>query len=202
MNSIATFDLVVLGALLVGALIGIVVGLLRASLLALSWAGAAVVTVYAFPYIEPIVNDALKPPMLANAVGGGVLFLVALIVLHLLSYSISDRVRGGRMRLLDRTLGLMAGLALPALALSAAFLFARDAVPTEWLENSRTRPLVEQGAKWIDRMIPPEFKLPGVERTPSTELKDLGDALPPARQVLRPPIAGQAAGSPDAKRAP
>ena len=43
MNSIATFDLLVLGALSVGALIGIIVGLLRASLLALSWAGAAVI---------------------------------------------------------------------------------------------------------------------------------------------------------------
>jgi uncharacterized membrane protein required for colicin V production len=162
----------------------------------MSWAGAAVGAVYLFPFVEPALHKAIQPPLLANAVGGGAIFLVLLIILHLLSYSIADRIRGSRLRLLDRTLGLIAGLVLPAVVLSAGFLFAHESVPPAWIEGSRTKPLVEQGAKWIDELLPPELKPPGGDKAPAGGLKDLGDALPPAGQMLRPPVAGQAADIP------
>ncbi|MSO71603.1 MAG: CvpA family protein [Alphaproteobacteria bacterium] len=190
MSSLSPFDMVVIGALALGALIGMVVGLLRGSLLTLSWAGATVGTVYLYPYVQPQLNKAIQPPMLAMAVGGGAIFLVLLITLHLLSYSISDRVRGSRMRLLDRTLGLIAGILLPAAVMSAGYLYGHESLPKSWLEGSRTRPLIEQGAKWVDQMLPRDFKLPGVERPSSAGLKGLGDALPSAAQLLRPTPTG------------
>lgn len=196
MSGFSPFDMVVIGALALGALIGLIIGLLRGSLLALSWAGAAVGTVYLFPYVEPYLHKSIQPPMLAMGVGGGAIFLVLLIVLHLLSYSISDRVRGSRMRLLDRTLGLIAGVLLPALIMSGGYLFGHESVPKSWLEGSRTKPLIEQGALWVYQMLPPDLKIPGIERPSSEGLKGLGDALPSAGRLLRPTPAGPADNNP------
>jgi membrane protein required for colicin V production len=195
-NSLATFDIIVIGVLAFGALIGFIMGLLRASLLALSWVGAAVGAVYLFPYAEPYLHKAIQPPMLAVGAGGGAIFLVLLIILHLLSYSISDRVHGSRMRFLDRTLGMIAGILVPAAILSAGYLYGHESVPKSWLEGSRTKPLIEQGALWIDQMIPPGFKLPGVEKPNSEGLKGLGNALPSAAQLLRPTQASRTESNP------
>jgi membrane protein required for colicin V production len=190
-SAIAPFDLIVIGSIAFGALVGLIVGLLRGGLLALSWAGAAAGTVFLFPYAEPHLHKAIQPPMVAIGVGGGAIFLFLLIALHLLSYSISDRVKSSRLRLLDRTLGLMAGVALPAAILSAGYLFGRESVPPSWMEGARTKPLIEQGAKWIDELLPPDFKIPGIDKPPSEELKGLGDTLPSAAQLLRPSQTGR-----------
>ncbi|MBT3399933.1 MAG: CvpA family protein, partial [Rhodospirillaceae bacterium] len=106
----SVFDIAVLAIIFLGALFGLVTGFVRGGLFVASWIGAGLITIYGLEHVSPISNQYINPAWLADLVAGGGLFIVALIVLHLLSHMLSGWVRAGRLNALDRSLGLLAGL--------------------------------------------------------------------------------------------
>lgn len=153
-----TFDLVILGLVFLGALFGLVTGFVRGGLFVASWIGAAVVTIFGYDRIRPFARDYIEPSWLADVIGGAVLFIAALVVLHLVSHMLSGWVRASRLNALDRSLGLIAGIAAAGVVISVAYLFLSDMwgeeAPPEWVETARTRPVVESGALWVRHMLP------------------------------------------------
>ena len=179
---VAIFDIVVIGSIAVGGLIGIITGFVRGGLFVLSWIGAVIATFYAYPYVEPVMREYIEPDLLADIVGAGAVFLIGLIALHLVGHIIGERVRKSRLKALDRFLGLLAGLATPTAAICFLYLFLADSLPPEWLLEARTRPLVEQGAKLIGRVLPDELRRQAGDALGRAEsgLQSLGAALPAA----------------------
>ena len=123
---------------------------------------------------------------------GSGLFIVALIVLHLLSHMLSGWVRAGRLNALDRSLGLLAGLATAAIVISIAFLFLSDIFddePPDWVENARTRPAVERGAILVKDLLP--ANIIGDTGAALERAQDRANDLDAARKALdrltRPP---------------
>ena len=154
---ISPFDLAVIGALLLGALTGLVTGFVRGGLFVLSWAGAGAITVFGFSTASPYSRQYIEPTWLADLAGGVVLFVVALIVLHLVSQLLSRWVRSSRLNALDRSFGLLAGLGAAAVAIAVGYLFLSDIWaedPPEWLEAARTRPVVESAALLVRDVLP------------------------------------------------
>lgn len=153
----SVFDIAVLAIIFLGALFGLVTGFVRGGLFVASWIGAGLITIYGLEHVSPISNQYINPPWLADLVAGGGLFIVALIVLHLLSHILSGWVRAGRLNALDRSLGLLAGLATAGIVISVAFLFLSDVFgddPPPWVDSARTRPAVEQGALLVKDLLP------------------------------------------------
>lgn len=151
------FDIGVLAILLLGALFGLVTGFVRGGLFVASWIGASLITIHGLGRITPFAETYIQPDWLAQIVAGAALFIVALVVLHLLSHILSGWVRAGRLNALDRSLGLLAGLATAAIVISVAFLFLSDIFgdePPGWVETARTRPLVESGALMVRELLP------------------------------------------------
>ena len=153
----SAFDIGVLVLLFLGALFGLVLGFVRGGLFVASWIGAGLVTVYGFERVHPIAQQYIDSKFLAQIVAGAALFIVALIVFHLISHMLSGWVRSGRLNALDRSLGLLAGLASAAIVISATYLFLSndlvdDAPP--WIEDARTRPAVETGALFVRDVLP------------------------------------------------
>lgn len=152
--SFTIFDVVVTSAIAVGGVIGIITGFVRGGLFVLSWIGAIIATFYLLPYVEPITHEYIEPDLLADIVGGGVVFLIGLIALHLVGHIISERVRKSSLKAFDRSLGLLVGLTTPTMVICFLYLFLATTMPPEWLLQSRTQPLIEEGAQFIGRVLP------------------------------------------------
>ncbi|MEP4377618.1 MAG: CvpA family protein [Alphaproteobacteria bacterium] len=167
------FDIAVLATIFLGALFGLVTGFVRGGLFVASWIGAGLITIFGLARVSPLAARYINPEWLADLVAGAALFIVALIVLHLLSHILSGWVRAGRLNALDRSLGLLAGLATAGIVISVAFLFLSDVFgdePPPWVENARTRPAVERGALLVKELLPAKV------------IGETGDALKRAQQ--------------------
>ena len=169
----SVFDIAVLAIIFLGALFGLVTGFVRGGLFVASWIGAGLITIFGLEHVSPIAAQYITPEWLAGLVAGAALFIVALIVLHLLSHMLSGWVRAGRLNALDRSLGLLAGLATAGIVISVAFLFLSDVFgddPPPWVETARTLPVVERGALLVKEILPAKI------------IGDTGNALERAQQ--------------------
>lgn len=186
----AIFDIIVIAAIGIGGLIGFVTGFVRGGLFVLSWFGSMVVTVYAFPYAKPIARENFGGELATDLATAAAIFLVALILLHLISHVAGERVRRSRLNALDRSLGLLAGLGTPMVILCLAYLVVVDSMPEEWLEEARTQPLVEQGAVWLRSVLPENLREQTDEllRDGRGALRGLNEGLPPAQLLLEPRV--------------
>jgi membrane protein required for colicin V production len=156
-GGISGFDIGVLTILFLGAVFGLVTGFVRGGLFVASWIGASLITIHGLGWVTPFAEAYVQPDWLAQIVAGAALFIVAMVILHLLSHILSGWVRAGRLNALDRSLGLLAGLVTAAIVISVAFLFLSDIFaddPPEWVETARTRPVVERGALLVRQMLP------------------------------------------------
>lgn len=154
------FDLGVIAFLLLGALFGFVTGFVRGGLFISSWVGAIIATIYAFPLVRPMAQKYVDPEWLADILGGAALFIVSLIVLYLISHLLSGWVRNSRLNALDRSLGLLAGIVTAALVIAVGYLPLSDTIgddPPEWMEDSRTKPVIESAALFVRRILPEGF---------------------------------------------
>ena len=158
-------DFAVIGIVLLAALTAFSLGFVRVVLALLGWIGAAAATLYGFRYVRPIAQEWISVGFLADAAAGLGIFLVSLIVLTIISHAIGRRVRDSGLSALDRSVGLVFGLALGGVLVSLGYLgyaWATD-MPAEaskqpqWIREARTRPLVEWGADRLQRLAPPEW---------------------------------------------
>jgi len=189
-------DLVVLGVIALSGLLALMRGLVREVLGVGAWIVAAVVAspYGVFPYVDPWVRRQISDPTIADAVAMGGVFIVLLIVLSLIASAISNAVQGIGLGGLDRTLGLVFGLARGALLLCVAYILtglavAVDQWPVPVLE-ARSLPIVYRGAEWIAAQLPPGYR-PAVAAPPagrSTSAESLLHANPVGRATgARPP---------------
>lgn len=182
---ISAFDLGVIGILLLGALTGLVTGFVRGGLFVLSWAGAGVVTLYGFSTVSPYARRYIETTWLADLAGATALFVVALIVLHLISQLLSKWVRSSRLNALDRSFGLLAGLVTAALAISVAYLFLSDIWendPPDWIREARTRPVVETAALMV-RDVMPEAII-GAAGAQLEQIRERSSGIDAAREAI------------------
>jgi len=160
--SINAFDLIVVGAILFGGLVGFVTGFVRGGLFVASWFGAVFATMHLFAIVQPYARHYVEPPLLADLVAGAVLFLTSLLVLHLVSHLVSAWVRDSRLNSLDRSVGLVSGFITAAAVIALAYLPFSDAFPPseqpDWLREARTRPVIERAALTVRALMPAEIR--------------------------------------------
>lgn len=141
-----------------------------------AWAGAAFATWWGFPLAQPWFRSHIAKPLIADGVEALALFLIALLVLSLVTRAISEQVRKSALNSVDSSLGFVFGLARGALVLSAAYLallwMVAPGKPPAWMANARTRPWLERGALVVASALPQGFgkkdKKPG-EGEPGAE---------------------------------
>ncbi|MGE0224714.1 MAG: CvpA family protein [Acetobacteraceae bacterium] len=163
-------DLVVLGILVVSAALAFMRGLVREVLGIGAWVGAVVIAIKGLPYVRPLARDWLSEPAWIDPVAFTAVFLVSLIILSLLARMIGQTVRGSALGGVDRSLGLLFGLARGAALVILAYILGGMAVAVEqWpdpvLEARLLTPTFE-GAKWAVRQLPDDFR-PHVHAPPA-----------------------------------
>ncbi|MGH7117476.1 MAG: CvpA family protein [Acetobacteraceae bacterium] len=165
-------DLLVLGAVGLSALFGFVRGLVREVLGIGAWIGAIVLAVLAFPWASAEARGAIGNPDIADGVAIAAVFLVCLVALSLIAAWIGGVVRHSALGGLDRTLGLIFGIARGAILIMIAYivvgLVERPAVWPVPVQNARVLPYAYHGAIWMVHLLPPHYR-PEVAPLPSPD---------------------------------
>ncbi|MFM8613385.1 MAG: CvpA family protein, partial [Alphaproteobacteria bacterium] len=117
-------DVILLGVIALSAILAFFHGLVREELGVAGWGGAAVVALLARLVVQRVIERYFTPPWLAEAIGAGVVFLVALIIFKLMINAVADRVQDSALGGVDRVLGLVFGAARGAFLLVVAYIVA------------------------------------------------------------------------------
>lgn len=185
-------DLAVLAVLALSGLLAFMRGLVREVLGLGAWVVAAIVAspYGVFPHIQPWVRQQFSDPTTADIVAFGGVFVITLIVLWMIAGALGAAVRGSVLGGLDRTLGLVFGLARGGVLVAVLYLLVGMVLPAEqWpspVLQARALPIVHQGAEWLAGQMPASYR-PAVAAPPAGPTTT-------ADQLLTPHAAGVARG--------
>jgi membrane protein required for colicin V production len=195
---ISWLDVILIVIMLVSGFLAMVRGFTREVLSIFSWAVAAVAALYLTPKYWQLVEGYFPSPSIAQIGFAAGVFIVALIVVSLITLRISDRVLDSRVGALDRTLGFIFGLARGFLLVAIVFILfsalARD--QPSWIVEAKSYPILKRTQVAIESLMPlnPEQYLPG-QMKPEGQPEAQPEAPPPDAQPGTPPPA--AAPAPD-----
>jgi len=187
-----TLDIAVAVVIALSALFAFARGFVREALSIVAWVGAAAIAVYAFDDTYRLTHKFVTTPLLAELVTGAGLFLTSLIVLTILTGYAARFVRATGASPIDRTLGLIFGIARGAALVSLAYLFLDLALPPnerpEWIKDARTTPYLSQGANFLKSLLPADWQLKASQTADSAQrsLDQAGEAQRAMRALENP----------------
>ncbi len=190
-------DAAVVLVILISGLLAFFRGLVHEVLAVISWIGAALATIYGFPYARPYTTELISVPLIADMVAGVGIFLVTLVLLSVLTNFIAHRIRRSALGPLDRSLGLVFGFLRGAALIAVAWLAFTMLVPREdhpkWIAEAKVRPLVERSAVLLVSVLPERLRRElgqksGAAEAGINELQRLRDY----QNLLSPPTKGNA----------
>ncbi len=139
---ITLLDVILLVVMLISALLAMVRGFMREVLSIASWGAAALLTLYSYPRLKPIVLQYFSNDIAASAVTIGGVFLGTLLIVSIVTIKISDMILDSRVGALDRTLGFVFGLGRGLVIVVVAYLFFAWLVPDrsqpEWVKSAKS----------------------------------------------------------------
>jgi membrane protein required for colicin V production len=177
-------DAALIAVVVISAAVAYFRGLVREVLSLAAWVGAAGAAFLAREPLRPHLSTWLEPPILADAVGAGAVFLVVLVILKIITNMIADRVQDSILGGIDRVLGLVFGAVRGAFVLVLAYILAGMFAPETgtWpaaVKEARGLPIVADAARrMVERM--PEAYRPRLVDPP-------GPVGPTVDDLLRPP---------------
>lgn len=146
---------------LVSGLLAMYRGLTREVLSLVSWAlagaAAAYFVLYQKPNAEWLAEKFSSPLIMAQAGGGILIFLLMLIIVHLFTARLSDRVLDSHVGPIDRVFGFAFGVARGFLLVVIGFVFysfltSENKFPA-WVKDAQSLPLLQETGKPIQSVM-------------------------------------------------
>ncbi|MBO6815127.1 MAG: CvpA family protein [Rhizobiaceae bacterium] len=178
---IELLDIILIVLMLISGLLAMVRGFSREILSISSWviAGIAAFSFYKLlsPYAAEYTRSFTNNEKVPDIVAGAAIFLVALILVSLITMKIADFIVDSRVGALDRTLGFIFGAARGALLVMVLLLFYLNFFPDNqysWIANAKSKPALEAMGESLVNMIPDDpagyvFEKLGIESEPAPE---------------------------------
>ncbi len=142
------FDVLVSVIILVSIIVSFLRGFIKDLLSIFGYVGAAIITLYFFPYAVSIAQEHFKDSTVVNFVTVICLYLLVLTVIFIINATILKSLIAFRTGAVDRSLGLLfgfvKGLAIVSLIHYSVSLVAED--EPEWLTEGETYSLTQTGA--------------------------------------------------------
>ncbi len=199
---ITLLDGILVGFTLVSAMLAMVRGFSREVLSIASWAAAAVAAFFFYKPVLPYVQPYIDNEKLAMAAAAAIVFVIALIVVTVITMKIADWIIDSRVGALDRTLGFLYGAARGILVVAVGLLFfnwlAGERAPG-WVANAKSRPLLESVGTWLESILPEDPEKAILNRLNPEQPATGTEATPPAADEDTAPDAGA---TPDSESAP
>jgi membrane protein required for colicin V production len=155
---ITLLDVLLIVVMLISGLLAMIRGFMREVLSIAAWGIAALVTVWAFPRVTPLVQTYVNSESAAKAVAIGGVFLVTLLIVSVITVRISDMVLDSRVGALDRTMGFLFGLGRGLIIVVIAFLFFAWLVPDrsqpDWVRSAKSKIVLQATGRWLMSMLP------------------------------------------------
>jgi membrane protein required for colicin V production len=154
---ITLLDGILAGFTLVSAMLAMVRGFSREILSIVSWVAAAAAAYFFYPYVIPYLTPYIDNDKIRMAASAGVVFLVALMIVTLITMRIADFIIDSRIGALDRALGFLYGAARGILVVAVGLLFFNwlvGAHPPAWITDAKSRPLLESIGAKIQSLLP------------------------------------------------
>lgn len=157
---ITLLDGLFIGLVLLSALLAMVRGFSREVLSIASWVAAAVAAFLFYKQLAPTIEDYVGNPLIAQLVAAGIIFVIALILVTILTMRIADMIIDSRIGPLDRTLGFVFGAArgiiVAAVAVWFIDFFIGDA-QIAWIENAKSKPFLDTVADRLINLLPEDL---------------------------------------------
>src|SRR6202795_4391288 len=158
---ITILDLALLAVMLISGLLAMVRGFMREILSIAAWGAAALVTLYAFGKLLPTAKTYFNNDTVASVVVVAGVFIGTLIVVSIITVRISDMILDSRIGALDRTLGLIFGLARGLLIVVVAFFLFSWFVPAgklpEGIRDAKSREALQSTGRWLQSLLPQDM---------------------------------------------
>lgn len=159
-------DFILLGIMLVSGLLALARGFTREVLSLVAWAVAAVAAYFAIQRAD-LVNFVktsipyLDQEILAQVAVGAAAFLLALIILSIISVKISDYVVDSAAGSFDRSMGFIFGVARGFVFVAIAYLFYGWLIPADkqepWVRNAYSLPMIKSAGEGLLSFMPPDI---------------------------------------------
>lgn len=169
---ITLLDGLLVGFALVSAMLAMVRGFSREILSIASWVAAAAAAYFLYPLVLPFVQPYVSHAQVQIAVAAGAVFLVALIIVTIITMKVADFIIDSRIGALDRTLGFLYGAARGILVVAVALLFFSWLVgsnPPAWIAEAKSLPLLEGIGNWLEGILPDDPENSILDRLKPTE---------------------------------
>jgi membrane protein required for colicin V production len=158
---ITAFDIAVGLIVLISALLATMRGLTREILSLATWGGSALFAWWMFANYPDLARQYVSEPLVADIATVIVSFIVALIVLHLLTMWIADLVGDSKIGPLDRSLGFIFG-GLRGILIAVVFLIFGQwlfkSVVDDWGKESKTMPMLSQLGNDLIAALPEDLE--------------------------------------------
>lgn len=155
---ITMLDGILIGVTLFSAVLAMVRGFSREVLSVASWVIAALAAYFYYDDLVPYISEYAPNDTIAMMASAGIIFLVALIIVSVLTMRLADFVIDSRIGALDRTLGFLFGAARGILLVAVAMLFFNWLVagPQQpaWVADAKSKPLLDSIGDQLVSILP------------------------------------------------
>lgn len=154
---ITVLDGIVVAVILLSAFLAMLRGFSREVLSLVSWAVAAVATLFLFKPVLPFFEQYLSNKMIALITTLVTIFIIVLIITSIITMKISDFIIDSRIGILDRIIGFIFGALRGLFIVVIGMLLLNALVKPEnqanWLKNAKTKPILDSlGQKVWERL--------------------------------------------------
>ncbi|GAA5093943.1 CvpA family protein [Bartonella acomydis] len=158
---ITVLDGIVVAVILLSAFLAMLRGFSREVLSLVSWAIAAVATLFLFKPILPFFEQYLSNKTIALIATLVTIFIIILIITSIITMKISDFIIDSRIGILDRTIGFVFGALRGLFIIVIGMLLLNALIKPEnqanWLKNARTKPFLDSLGQKVWEKLPKNF---------------------------------------------
>ncbi|WP_332066098.1 CvpA family protein [Bartonella sp. CB189] len=155
---ITVLDGIVVTIILLSAFLAMIRGFSREILSLISWAIAAVATLFLFKPILPFFEQYLSNKMVALVTTLVTIFVIILIITSIIAMKISDFIIDSRIGILDRIIGFIFGAFRGLLIVVIGILLINALIQPEqqsdWLKNAKTKPILDSLGSKVLNILP------------------------------------------------
>ncbi|MAI49880.1 MAG: hypothetical protein CMM16_04875 [Rhodospirillaceae bacterium] len=158
-----TADIVFVVIIVLCGIIALRLGLIRVVLGLAGWIGAGLATIYGYSYAQPYAREYVGNELIADIAAGAAIFIVTILVLTYINHAIAGEVRDSAFGLLDRSCGLLVGLAIGGVIVSGGYILGQQVFNMDdngsFYQGAKTMPLVKRGADMLASAAPAAWGL-------------------------------------------
>ena len=158
--SITLLDGLFVGLVLLSAILAMVRGFSREILSIASWIAAAAAAYLFYQQLAPYLESYVGEGVIANIVAAGIIFIVALIIVTLITMRVADMIIDSRIGPLDRTLGFVFGAVRGIIVAAVAVWFLGFFIGDRevgWIDNAKSKPFLSEVANRLINLLPEDL---------------------------------------------